>query len=133
MGVRQKNISGIRNDNFHEAIFFGQPLGFSSINNSQYGNDILLQMQALVCRLLAAILSVKDCSYLKSSVNTRVPFTKNKLMLTPRRARCSTPPALKASFSTGGVCYRRRGGGIIGPLAGANTSIFGLLISRHIP
>lgn len=25
----KKNISGIRNDNFHEAIFFGQPLGFS--------------------------------------------------------------------------------------------------------
>lgn len=24
--------------------------------------------------------------------------------LTPRGARCSTPPALKASFSTGGVC-----------------------------
>lgn len=67
----KKNISGIRNDNFHEAIFFGQPLGFSSINNSQYGNDILLQMQALVCRLLAAILSVNDCSYLKSSVNSR--------------------------------------------------------------
>ncbi len=67
----KKNISGIRNDNFHEAIFFGQPLGFSSVNNSQYGNDILLQMQALVCRLLAAILSVNDCSYLKSSVNSR--------------------------------------------------------------
>ncbi|EAM7397627.1 hypothetical protein NW19_09400 [Salmonella enterica] len=25
--------------------------------------------------------------------------------LTPRGARCSTPPALKASFSTGGVCH----------------------------
>lgn len=67
----KKNISGIRNDNFHEAIFLGQPLGFSSVNNSQYGNDILLQMQALVCRLLVAILSVNDCSYLKSSVNSR--------------------------------------------------------------
>ncbi|XIZ65049.1 hypothetical protein AB2I91_24300 [Escherichia coli] len=32
-------------------------------------------------------------------------------MLTPRGARCSTPPVLKASFRTGGVCYRRRGGG----------------------
>lgn len=67
----KKNISGIRNDNFHEAIFLGQPLGFSSVNNSQYGNDILLQMQALVCRLLVAILSVNDCSYLNSSVNSR--------------------------------------------------------------
>lgn len=68
---RKKNISVTRNDNFHEAIFFGQPLGFSSINNSKYGNDILLQMQALVCRLLSAILSVNDCSYIKSSVNSR--------------------------------------------------------------
>ncbi|EGV7505274.1 hypothetical protein [Citrobacter freundii] len=67
----KKNITTIRNDNFHEAIFLGQPLGFSSVNNSQYGNDILLQMQALVCRLLVAILSVNDCSYLKSSVNSR--------------------------------------------------------------
>ncbi|HCD6738100.1 TPA: hypothetical protein ACP4TZ_003025 [Klebsiella pneumoniae] len=67
----KKNIAVIRNDNFHEAIFFGQPLGFSSINDNQYGDDILLQMQALVCRLLAAILSVNDCSYLKSTVNSR--------------------------------------------------------------
>lgn len=64
------NISAIRNENFHEAIFYGQPLGFSSINNGQYGNDILLQMQALVCRLLAAILSVSDCSYLTSMVDS---------------------------------------------------------------
>lgn len=66
----KKNISRIRNDNFHEAIFYGQPLGFSSINNGQYGNDILLQMQALVCRLLAAILSVSDCSYITSMVDS---------------------------------------------------------------
>ncbi|EAS2002560.1 hypothetical protein A7K78_11000 [Salmonella enterica] len=31
--------------------------------------------------------------------------------LTPRVARCSTPPDLKASFSSGGVIYGRRGGG----------------------
>lgn len=44
--------------------------------------------------------------------------------LTPRWARCSTPPALKARFSTGGVSYGRRGAGIIGPLAGVKTSLF---------
>lgn len=32
--------------------------------------------------------------------------------LTPRYARCSTPPALKTSFTTGGVLYHLRGGGI---------------------
>lgn len=64
------NISLIRNDNFHEAIFNGQPLGFSGVNDDQYGRDILLQMQAMVCRLLAAILSVNDCTYIKSKVDS---------------------------------------------------------------
>lgn len=64
------NVSVIRNDNFHEAIFNGQPLGFSSINDCQYGSDILLQMQALVCRLLAAILSVNDRKYIASTISS---------------------------------------------------------------
>lgn len=67
----KKSITTIRNDNFHEAIFYGQPLGFSSVNGGQYGDDILQQMQDLVCRLLAAILSVNDCAYIKSKVGSR--------------------------------------------------------------
>ncbi|EBE9968886.1 hypothetical protein JMJ85_05730 [Salmonella enterica subsp. diarizonae] len=66
----KKNITTIRNDNFHEAIFYGQPLGFSSVNSGQYGDDILREMQALVCRLLAALLSVNDCTYIKSKVDS---------------------------------------------------------------
>ncbi len=34
-----------------------------------------------------------------------------KLKLTPRDTRYSTPPALKTSFTTGGVLYRLRCGG----------------------
>ncbi|HBJ6775083.1 TPA: hypothetical protein LC362_000430 [Salmonella enterica subsp. enterica serovar Colindale] len=66
----KKNITTIRNDNFHEAIFYDQPLGFSSVNSGQYGDDILREMQALVCRLLAALLSVNDCTYIKSKVDS---------------------------------------------------------------
>ncbi len=71
MGYRQKNITNIRNENFHEAMFHGQPLGFTTINNYQYGDDILQQMQALICRLLVAILGVNAPDYITSNVNSR--------------------------------------------------------------
>lgn len=67
-------ISAIRNDNFHEAIFHGEPLGFASFNHIQTDvnqENIPLQMQALVCRLLAAILGVGDCSYITSNIDSR--------------------------------------------------------------
>ncbi|EMM0831569.1 hypothetical protein RUW21_002250 [Enterobacter roggenkampii] len=67
----EKNISIIRNDNFHEAIFYGEPLGFASVNDTEYGSDILLQMQALVCRLIASLLSVNDTNYLSSRIDSR--------------------------------------------------------------
>lgn len=67
-------ISAIRNDNFHEAIFHGQPLGFASFDHTQTDvnqENIPLQMQELVCRLLAVILGVEDCSYITSSIYSR--------------------------------------------------------------
>jgi hypothetical protein len=67
-------ISAIRNNNFHEAIFHGQPLGFASFSHTQTDvnqENIPLQMQALVCRLLAAILGVEDCSYITSRSDSR--------------------------------------------------------------
>ncbi|HIC5589448.1 TPA: hypothetical protein ACW486_003632 [Salmonella enterica subsp. enterica serovar Infantis] len=67
----KKNITNIRNENFHEAMFHGQPLGFTTINNYQYGDDILQQMQALICRLLVAILGVNAPDYITSNVNSR--------------------------------------------------------------
>lgn len=67
-------IASLRNENFHEAIFFGQPLGFSSFNSAQKHNlptNLILQMEALICRFLIAILGVKDETYVTSNIDSR--------------------------------------------------------------
>jgi len=68
-------ISVVRNNALHEAIFFDQPLGFSLYggNMAQLNNEnVLLQMKALVCRILVAILGRPNSDYVKSPVNTRM-------------------------------------------------------------
>lgn len=67
------NIANIRNDNFHEAIFFGKPLGFAVFGTvcSCSKHNIPLQMIALICRFLVVILGVKDTNYISSSIDTR--------------------------------------------------------------
>ena len=64
------SISAIRNDALHEALFMGTPLGFAA---SQSGTRInfTLEMAALVCRLLVALIGGNDAFYLGSPVNTR--------------------------------------------------------------
>ena len=64
------SVSAIRNDALHEALFMGAPLGFAA---SQSGPQInfRLEMTALVCRLLVALIGGNDASYLGSPVNTR--------------------------------------------------------------
>lgn len=67
-------LSVVRNDTFHEALFFDGPLGFSIYGGNQPAADranVMLQMQALVCRLLVAILGQSGSSYVKTSVDTR--------------------------------------------------------------
>jgi hypothetical protein len=68
-------LSKVRNDTFHEAIFFDAPLGFSIYGGNKPDvnpSNVPLQMKALVCRLLVAILGRADVSYVKSAVNTRM-------------------------------------------------------------
>lgn len=72
--IGKDGIASLRNENFHEAIFLGQPLGFSSFNRAHEHNlpkSLILQMEALTCRFLAAILGVKDKTYITSNINTR--------------------------------------------------------------
>ena len=67
------HLAIVRNDAFHEGLFFGQPLGFAIDGGSQ-GIDsgtVILQMQALVCRLLVAILGRPKASYVQSPADTR--------------------------------------------------------------
>lgn len=67
-------ISIVRNDAIHEALFFEQPLGFAIYGGNVPTSDrinVPLEMQALTCRLLVALLGRPECSYVKSAVNTR--------------------------------------------------------------
>lgn len=70
----KSDISIVRNDTIHEALFFDEPLGFSIYGGNQpttNSANILLQMQHLVCRLLVAILGKPDTHYVKTSVESR--------------------------------------------------------------
>ncbi|MEB1547616.1 hypothetical protein VDQ94_01650 [Xanthomonas campestris pv. campestris] len=77
-------LSSIRNDVLHEALFFGQPLGFAIYGGNEAAlnhSNVTLQMQALVCRLLVAILGKPGVSYVKTPVDTR---QRHALELRPR-------------------------------------------------
>lgn len=68
------SLSVVRNDTFHEAMFFDGPLGFASYGGNQRSagqENIPLQKEALVCRLLVAILGKPGVGYVKTSVKTR--------------------------------------------------------------
>ncbi|MBA4723480.1 MAG: hypothetical protein H2067_20385 [Alcanivorax sp.] len=71
------SVAAVRNDSFHEALFFGAPLGFSLYGGNQQPlnrTNVILQMQALACRLLVAILGRPEARYVRSSVETRQIF-----------------------------------------------------------
>lgn len=67
-------ISNIRNDLMHEALFLNEPLGFVSFGNSKT-DDITLEMEGLICRLLIAVLIDANCEYVKTPLNTRNIFS----------------------------------------------------------
>jgi hypothetical protein len=60
----------IRNAAIHEAIFMGQPLGFA-IHGIGTNQNITLEMQALVCRLLVALIGAAASDYVRTPVTTR--------------------------------------------------------------
>lgn len=67
-------ISKVRNDTMHEALFLDEPLGFAIyINNQPDGKQInvILEMQHLLCRLLVCILGRSNVDYVHSCINDR--------------------------------------------------------------
>jgi hypothetical protein len=70
-------VSEIRNDTLHEGLFFDEPLGFAI-----YGGDdaaarsrnVPLEMAALTCRLLVALLGNPDCDYVYFAVGRAPNF-----------------------------------------------------------
>lgn len=69
-GNGSSNISALRNNAVHEALFAGEPFGFAVRGDGMRGN-LTLEMTALVCRLLVALIGGADNHYLRSPVNTR--------------------------------------------------------------
>ena len=65
-------ISALRNDTIHEALYLDEPLGFKVHGGG--AQNLNLEMWAFTCRILAAILGVQDNHYLGSAVNTRQNF-----------------------------------------------------------
>lgn len=63
-------VASIRNGTVHEALFIGQPLGFALYGVSG-GQNLTLEMQAVVCRLLVALLGEPQNDYVTSPVTTR--------------------------------------------------------------
>ena len=60
-------VPAIRNATLHEALFMDAPLGFAVLESS----TLMLEMRALVCRLLVALIGAAGADYVRSPVNTR--------------------------------------------------------------
>ena len=63
-------VAALRNGAIHEGLFIGQPLGFA-MEGGESNRNLTLEMEGLVCRLLAGILEVPDKDYFKSPLNDR--------------------------------------------------------------
>lgn len=63
-------VSKIRNNTLHEALYEGLPLGFNINKSGAFGN-LPLEMSKLICRLLVALIGGNDKPYLESPVSNR--------------------------------------------------------------
>jgi hypothetical protein len=62
-----------RNETMHEALFFGEPLGFQLYGGAQHNlhGSTLLEMTKLVSRLIVAMLGVPATDYIQSRMDDR--------------------------------------------------------------
>ena len=67
----EAEVVAIRNDTLHEALFMDAPLGFAVYKDSGSNHNLTLEMGALVCRLLVALIGGGGADYVQSPVNTR--------------------------------------------------------------
>jgi hypothetical protein len=63
-------VADIRNETLHEALFVGAPLGFA-LHGVATGENLTVEMQAMTCRLLVALLGDAKADYVKTPVSTR--------------------------------------------------------------
>jgi hypothetical protein len=67
-------IAVLRNATLHEALFMDEPLGFA-LHGVGSNRNLLLEMKALICRLLVALIGGEANIYVKSPVNTRMMYS----------------------------------------------------------
>jgi len=67
-------VAVLRNATLHEALFMDEPLGFA-IHGVGTNQNLPLEMEALVCRLLVALIGGGTSIYVKSPVNTRMRYS----------------------------------------------------------
>ncbi|WP_147179084.1 MULTISPECIES: hypothetical protein [Alphaproteobacteria] len=63
-------VATLRNATLHEALFMGQPLGFA-VHGVGTNQNLTLEMQALTCRLLVALIGGAASTYVRTPTNTR--------------------------------------------------------------
>ncbi|MBX9898022.1 MAG: hypothetical protein K2Y17_09025 [Qipengyuania sp.] len=63
-------VASLRNETVHEALFMGEPLGFA-LHGVGTNKNLTLEMEALICRLIVALLGASSADYVRSPVNTR--------------------------------------------------------------
>jgi hypothetical protein len=62
-------LAVLRNASIHEALFMGQPLGFA-LHGVGTNLNLTCEMQALICRLIVALLGAASAEYIRSPANT---------------------------------------------------------------
>lgn len=67
---KKSEVAMLRNNTIHEALFAEKPLGFALYDDDMNPN-LALEMKALICRLLVALLGGHESDYVRSPVNTR--------------------------------------------------------------
>jgi hypothetical protein len=70
---RRAEVADLRNPATHEALFMGEPFGFA-IHGVGLNKNLPLEMKCLLCRLLVALIGGHKSNYVKSVVNTRMPY-----------------------------------------------------------
>lgn len=68
--ARASAVSELRNAALHEALFAGAPLGFA-LHGASTNLNLPLEMTALTCRLLVALLGAEGNDYVRSPVTSR--------------------------------------------------------------
>ncbi len=67
---KKTELAALRNGTFHEALYMGEPLGFA-LHGLGTNRNMNLEIRALICRLLVAILGGEQSDYVRSRLDTR--------------------------------------------------------------